>query len=178
MRLPGPAQRLRARRRRADQDRLRQRDRRRPPRRRRGPDDRAVRRLQRPLRLPLQVLQPRSGNEKGSVENKVGCVRRNLFVPVPQLWDAGAFNRRLLERSLAMSDKPHWIKGERELDLFEADRLAMLGLPAKPSTASPTSLAPPTRRARSRSARGAATSTPRTRRSRAAGSRSACGRRP
>ncbi len=75
---------------------------------------------------------PRSGNEKGSVENKVGCVRRNLFVPVPQLWDAGAFNRRLLERSLAMSDKPHWIKGERELDLFEADRLAMLGLPAKP----------------------------------------------
>ena len=31
-----------------------------------------------------------------------------------------------------MSDKPHWIKGERELDLFEADRLAMLGLPAKP----------------------------------------------
>lgn len=62
----------------------------------------------------------------------MGCVRRNLFVPVPQLWDAGAFNRRLLERSLAMSDKPHWIKGERELDLFEADRLAMLGLPAKP----------------------------------------------
>ena len=80
----------------------------------------------------FRFCNPRSGNEKGSVENKVGCVRRNLFVPVPQLWDAGAFNRRLLERSLAMSDKPHWIKGERELDLFEADRLAMLGLPAKP----------------------------------------------
>ena len=55
----------------------------------------------------FRFCNPRSGNEKGSVENKVGCVRRNLFVPVPQLWDAGAFNRRLLERSLAMSDKPH-----------------------------------------------------------------------
>lgn len=31
---------------------------------------------------------PHSGNEKGSVENKVGTLRRNLFVPVPQVWDA------------------------------------------------------------------------------------------
>ena len=79
-----------------------------------------------------RFCNPASGNEKGSVENKVGFIRRNLFVPVPQVWDAGAFNRRLLDRCLEAGDKPHWVKGERELDLFEADRLAMLGLPAKP----------------------------------------------
>lgn len=73
-----------------------------------------------------------SGNEKGNVENKVGAVRRNLFVPMPQIWDMDAYNSRLLERSLAMARKPHWIKGEPEIQLFEEDRFALMGMPAKP----------------------------------------------
>lgn len=79
-----------------------------------------------------RFCNPYSGNEKGSVENKVGTVRRNLFVPVPQVWDVDAFNAKLLDRCLAMADKPHWIKGEPERRLFEGDRLALLGMPPSP----------------------------------------------
>ena len=79
-----------------------------------------------------RFCNPYSGNEKGAVENKVGAVRRNLFVPVPQVRSMDSYNGRLLARCMAMSSKPHWIKGEPEARLFEEDRLAMIGLPAKP----------------------------------------------
>ena len=75
---------------------------------------------------------PASGHEKGSVENKVGAVRRSLFVPVPQVTNMGAFNKNLLGRCMALSRKGHWIKGEPEDRLFAEDRLALSGLPAKP----------------------------------------------
>ena len=55
---------------------------------------------------------PHSGNEKGNVENKVGAIRRALFVPVPQAWDMAAYNERLLGRCMALSEgKPHWSRG-------------------------------------------------------------------
>ena len=75
---------------------------------------------------------PHSGHEKGSVENKVGYARDNLFVPLPRIEDAEAFNARLLDRSMALSDKRHWIKGENELQLFVEDRFAMVGLQPVP----------------------------------------------
>lgn len=73
-----------------------------------------------------------AGHEKGSVEREVGYVRDNLFVPVPHVTSPAAFNERLLERSMALSDKPHWAKGESELQLFVEDRFAMIGLPPTP----------------------------------------------
>lgn len=75
---------------------------------------------------------PNSGHEKGSVENKVGFVRRNLLVPVPHLTNAEAFNRNLLNRCMSASAKEHWRKGESESQLFVEDRFAMGGLPSKP----------------------------------------------
>lgn len=78
---------------------------------------------------------PGSGHEKGSVENKVGFIRRNLMVPMPQLTNAEAFNRNLLDRCMEASDKPHWIKGEAERQLFVEDRFALTGLPSKPFSA-------------------------------------------
>ncbi len=75
---------------------------------------------------------PNSGHEKGSVENKVGFIRRNLLVPMPQLTNAVAFNKNLLARCMESARKPHWIKGEPEEQLFVEDRFAMLGLPSKP----------------------------------------------
>lgn len=75
---------------------------------------------------------PNSGHEKGSVENKVGFIRRNLLVPTPQLTNAEAFNRNLLRKCMEASDKAHWRKGEPESQLFMEDRLAMGGLPSKP----------------------------------------------
>lgn len=75
---------------------------------------------------------PCSGHEKGNVEKKVGYIRDNLFAPLPQIASADAFNARLLDRSMSLSDKAHWIKGENELQLFVEDRFAMMGLPPAP----------------------------------------------
>lgn len=74
---------------------------------------------------------PYSGNEKGSVENMVGAHRRNLFVPVPAFSDVEAFNERLLDDCLDLSDKRHYRVGTPQLELFEEDRAEMLALPAK-----------------------------------------------
>ena len=75
---------------------------------------------------------PASGHEKGSVENKVGFIRRSLFVPVPQVTNMEAFNRNLLGKCMAISRKDRWVKGEPEDRLFVEDRFALSGLPAKP----------------------------------------------
>ncbi len=80
--------------------------------------------------LDYSFTNPYSGNEKGNVENKVGCHRRNLFVPVPAFHDVRAFNRRLLEACLDMSDgKRHYRLGTPELELFGEDRAALSPLP-------------------------------------------------
>ena len=83
----------------------------------------------------FSFCNPASGNEKGNVENKVGYVRRELFVPVPRIDSLDAYNARLLDRCMALSGKVHWIKGEPEAQLFVEDRFAMAGLPAKPFSA-------------------------------------------
>lgn len=75
---------------------------------------------------------PDSGNEKGNVENKVGFIRRNLMVPIPQVSSADVFNANLLRRCMELSEKDHWIKGEKESQLFIEDRFALAGLPSKP----------------------------------------------
>ena len=75
---------------------------------------------------------PYSGNEKGAVENAVGAVRRNVFVPMPRIDNLRAYNRRLLKTCMARADKGHYLKGEPERQLFEEDCASMLDLPAKP----------------------------------------------
>ena len=75
---------------------------------------------------------PDSGNEKGNVENKVGFIRRNLFVPVPRIGGTDIYNRHLLDRCMRLSEQKHWRKGEPEVRLFAEDRAAMAGLPEKP----------------------------------------------
>lgn len=83
--------------------------------------------------LDYSFTNPYSGNEKGSVENKVGTLRRNLFVPVPQLWDVKAYNERLLGACLERSEgKRHHRKGSPESELFEEDRAALSPLPGAP----------------------------------------------
>ena len=80
--------------------------------------------------LDYTFTNPYSGNEKGNVENKVGCHRRNLFVPVPSFHDARAFNRRLLEDCLDLSEgKRHYRLGTPESELFGEDREALSPLP-------------------------------------------------
>lgn len=79
------------------------------------------------------LANPHPGNEKGSVENKVGAIRRNLFVLVPSFFDVRGYNERLLEVCLGASDgKPHYRKGEPEPELFGDDRAALSPLPLAP----------------------------------------------
>lgn len=74
---------------------------------------------------------PASGHEKSNVENKVDFIRRNLFVPLPQITNIDIFNKRLLDKCMALSKKSHWIKNESEEQLLIEDRFALLGLPGK-----------------------------------------------
>lgn len=81
----------------------------------------------------FSFCNPDSGHEKGAVEAKVRYVRQHLFVPVPAVWDLAAFNRRLASDSLALSyEKPHYLSGVAEGELFLDDSLALLGLPGTP----------------------------------------------
>ena len=80
----------------------------------------------------FSFCNPNSGHEKGSVENAVGAIRRNLFVPVPRIDSLPAYNKRILGRCLDRAGKDHYLKGEPERQLFMEDCVAMADLPAKP----------------------------------------------
>jgi len=81
-----------------------------------------------------RFCNPDSGHEKGNVENKVGTLRRNLFVPVPVVDDLEGYNSRLLLRCMEESDDIHYRKGERCNDLFGSDLDALRPLPENPFT--------------------------------------------
>lgn len=80
----------------------------------------------------FSFCNPNAGHEKGSVENKVGFIRRNLFVPVPSFDTGRRFNKSLLDRCMALSEKGHWARGEEERALFVEDKVALIGLPGQP----------------------------------------------
>ena len=74
---------------------------------------------------------PDSGHEKGNAENKVGTLRRNIFVPVPEVEDLDDYNMQLLWLCMDRADEIHYRKGERCVDLFWKDIGEMLPLPEK-----------------------------------------------
>ncbi|HCZ1269167.1 TPA: IS21 family transposase [Staphylococcus aureus] len=54
-----------------------------------------------------QVCNPRSGNEKGSVENKVGYVRYNFFSATPIMKDFSSFNKVLAQQLAQDRERIH-----------------------------------------------------------------------
>jgi len=56
----------------------------------------------------INFCNPNSGNEKGSVENKVGYFRNNLFIPEPKLHDIDEFNKDLLGRCDKDNEREHY----------------------------------------------------------------------
>jgi transposase len=74
---------------------------------------------------------PNSGHEKGSVENKVGFLRRNLFVPVPEIKDMNGFNKELLGKCWQDMNRIHYKKNKLISELFKEDIMALKSLPAK-----------------------------------------------
>lgn len=75
---------------------------------------------------------PNSGNEKGSVEAKVGYHRRNLLVPVPEFKSLKEFNKELLKKCDKDMNRMHY-KGHGLIkDLFEEDIIEFFKLPDAP----------------------------------------------
>ena len=79
-------------------------------------------------------MNPESGWEKGSVENKVGYLRRNELVPVPEFQSLSSKNRDLLAACDEDMQREHYEddKGRLISELFEHDRAALLPLPSVP----------------------------------------------
>lgn len=73
------------------------------------------------------------GNEKGSGENAVGTLRRNMYVPLPEFDDLDQYNQKTLEEcEKRIQTKKHYIFQVDVSELFEEDRAALLPLPEKP----------------------------------------------
>ena len=80
----------------------------------------------------IRFCNPQAGWEKGNVENKVGTIRRNLFVPIPTYHNVEEYNQELLEKHKIKAAEEHYKKGTVIADLFEEDRKHFLPLPRKP----------------------------------------------
>jgi hypothetical protein len=74
-------------------------------------------------------MNPESGWEKGNVENKVGYLRRNELVPIPDFKDLSSKNIELLTACDQDMAREHYDKGRMISDLFEEDKAALLPLP-------------------------------------------------
>lgn len=79
----------------------------------------------------VTFCNPRSGHEKGNVENKVGYLRRNLLVPVPEFSDIEEYNKELLNRCEKDWQRIHYKKQKAINELFEQDRSSLVSLPTK-----------------------------------------------
>jgi len=80
-------------------------------------------------RFEADFCNPASGNEKGNVENKVGCDRRNLLVPVPVIEDFTAFNGELFTRCDADHDREHYRRHMPISELWAEEKEKLLSLP-------------------------------------------------
>ena len=80
----------------------------------------------------VSFCNPNAGHEKGHIENKIGYIRRNFFVPIPVVDELEMWNRELLFQGEKDFDRPHYKKGLRIAELWEEDRRHLSPLPAKP----------------------------------------------
>ena len=80
-------------------------------------------------RFEADFCNPDSGNEKGSVENKVGYDRRNMLVPVPTIDDFDGYNNDLLRRCDEDHNRPHYKRDILIRELWEEERRHLLTLP-------------------------------------------------
>jgi transposase len=83
-------------------------------------------------RFQAEICNPGKGNEKGSVENKVGYVRRNSFTPMPVIKDLEKFNREVAEKMRQDRERIHYRKGVLISELWQDDAARLLALPHAP----------------------------------------------
>ena len=76
-----------------------------------------------------QVCNPRSGNEKGSVENKVGYVRYRFFSSTPIMKNFESFNHTLAVQLAQDRQRLHYEKQVEINDLWLEEKAELLVLP-------------------------------------------------
>lgn len=79
----------------------------------------------------VEYCNTHSPNQKGHVEGKVGYLRRNLFVPIPEMTNIDDYNRDLLDKCTVLHDRKHHKTKTNVLELFECDKQAFLELPTE-----------------------------------------------
>ncbi|QIM19039.1 transposase [Leucobacter coleopterorum] len=80
-------------------------------------------------RVEARFTSPGSGNEKGSVENAVGYIRRNFLVRLPHVESLPALTTVLLSACDGLLATTHYRKHDTIGAWFQDDRQAMLPLP-------------------------------------------------
>ena len=81
-------------------------------------------------RFKAVFMNPQAGWEKGNVENKVGYLRRNNFVPMPRFENLAKKNIELLSACDTDMQREHYDKGRMICDLFKEDKAALIPLPS------------------------------------------------
>ncbi|MCF0186961.1 MAG: IS21 family transposase, partial [Bacteroidaceae bacterium] len=79
-------------------------------------------------------MNPDAGWEKGNVENKVGYLRRNELVPVPEFDSLSEFNAQLLGNCDIDMEREHYDDDSNRFisELFMEDKAKLLPLPSVP----------------------------------------------
>lgn len=80
-------------------------------------------------RYKADFCNPDSPHEKGSVENKVGYLRRNYLLPPPRIEDLEAFNQELLRVCSKDLEREHYRKNELISTLFSSEQESLIPLP-------------------------------------------------
>ena len=80
-------------------------------------------------RFTATFTNPNSGNEKGSVENAVGYIRRNALVPVPHVETYQGLSEYLLDACDELLPNDHYRKDGTIGALFDTDLEVMRDLP-------------------------------------------------
>jgi len=83
-------------------------------------------------RFEAEFCSPAKGNEKGSVENKVGYSRRNWLLPYPQAKSFTELTQILYERAISDLNRIHYAKGVTMAELWQQEQQVLLPLPGIP----------------------------------------------
>lgn len=80
----------------------------------------------------IKFCNPESGHEKGNVERKVGTIRRNLFVPEPEITNLEAYNNDLLDKCQKLNKENHYIHKIPKEQIFEEEKVMMVPMNTAP----------------------------------------------
>jgi transposase len=83
----------------------------------------------------VTFCNPYSGHEKGNVENKVGYIRRNFFVPMAEIETVERYNEILFAKCEDDMKREHYKKERLICELFENEKKSLSPLPLSPFSA-------------------------------------------